>query len=119
RKIEHRLLPDLSGRHLLEADLDAGERLELRRELDQIVEVARRDHCDRDLLAFDLTPVELGALIRTEIGRLRVCAPNHVRPGEERRAGGQGLFEHAPAACSRASREACPELRRRALNPGY
>ena len=67
REVEQRLLPDLPRRHLLEAQLDAGERLELRLQRDQVLEVARRDDGDGDRLAFDLLPVDLGGAIRREV----------------------------------------------------
>ena len=48
RQVEHRLLADLARRHLLEAQLDAGQRLELRLQRDQVDEVAGRNDGDGD-----------------------------------------------------------------------
>jgi hypothetical protein len=80
-------LPDLPRRHLLEADLDAGQRLELRLERDQVLEVARRDDGDGDRLAFGLLPVDLRRAVRREVVGLRKDAAGD---GAERCGGAEG-----------------------------
>ena len=72
RQIEHRFLPDLPGWRLLEAHPHAAQRFELRRDRDQVVEIAGGDHHHRDLRAFGLTPVDLRLLVRTRVSGLRV-----------------------------------------------
>ena len=95
REVEQRLLADLPRRHLLEAELDAGERLELRLQRDQVLEVARRDDGDGDRLALGLLPVDLGSAVRARgrpPGRTR-CRPGPLPtpPRHRRRRPGSGL----------------------------
>ena len=71
REVEHRLLADLPRRHLFEAQLDAGQRLELWLQRDEVLEIARRDDGDRDLLTLGLPPVDLRCFVRREIVGLR------------------------------------------------
>ena len=96
RQVEQRLLPDLPGRHLLEAQLDAGQRLELRLQRDQVLEVARRDDGDGDRLALGLLPVDLGGAVRRELVGLREGGAAQQR----------STMPAAPSAapCSRTSR---------------
>ena len=70
-EIDDALLPDLRGRNFLEADVDAGQRLELRRNGNQIFEIARRNNRDGDGFTRRLLPVDLGRLVRCQIGILR------------------------------------------------
>ena len=96
RQVEQRLLADLPRRHLLEAQLDAGQRLELRLQRDQVLEVARRDDGDGDRLALDLLPVDLGGAVRRELVGLRDGgAASRSRARRRRRA------RHPAAATSR------------------
>ena len=96
REVDDALLPDLRRRNLLEADGDAGERLELRRERDQVVEVARRDDGDRDGLAGGLPPVDLGRLVRREVRLLGAGAADQTGRSYERR-GRHGALQEAAA----------------------
>ncbi len=70
-QVDDALLADLRRRDLFEADVDAGQRLELRRQRDQVFKIARRDHRDRDGFAGSLLPVDLGRFVRREVGVLR------------------------------------------------
>ena len=97
RQVEHRLLADLAGRHLLGAHLHAGECLELRQQPEQVVEVAGRNDRDRDRLALHLLPVDLGAAVGRQIVPLREGAGHPVRGGRER-AHRSGLLDGAAAA---------------------
>ena len=84
-EVDDALLPDLRRRNFFEADVDAGERLELRRQRDQIFEIARRNNRDRDGFAGGLLPVDLGRLVRREIGILR-RGPREAAPAQNRSA---------------------------------
>ena len=85
-QVDHALLADLGRRNLLEPHRDARERLELRREGDQVVEIGRRNDGNRDGFALELLPVDLCRLVGGEISLLRQRA---VQKGRSRSQGGR------------------------------
>ena len=96
-EVDHALLPDLRRRNFLEADVDAGQRLELRRQRDQVFKIARRNHGDRDGFAGSLLPVDLGRLVRREIGVLRSGLAKHRRGQTDQRCGGSAGLKERPS----------------------
>src|SRR5690606_17673036 len=97
RQVQHGLLPDLSGRHFLDAHLHAGERLELRYQRAEVVEVAGRNDGDGDRFAGGLAPVDLRLLVGREVMVLRArdrC--EHRRGGGDRTERGRLRERLAP-----------------------